>query len=76
MDNRKVAAELVRIAKDLTAPEAYERALKNLDKAMKQLHKLLGSHKRKQKTDPKSWSFVGDINTIIDDIEDIIRRFQ
>jgi len=74
--NREVALELLRIARELTAPEAYEKASARLDESMKKLHRLLESHKRKQKRDPKNWGLVGDVAHVADELEEILKRFQ
>lgn len=71
-----IVKELIQIAKDLTAPEAYAKAWVWLDKAMKKLHQVLENHKKEQKKNPKDWGSVGDINSIASELEDLGKRFQ
>lgn len=55
-----------------SADEAYKQRLKEIDKLMKEVPKILKSHASKQKQDIKNWGYVGDLSYFVENMKELV----
>ena len=54
-----------------TASEAYESAAKRIQAALDEIRARLAAHANRQRGNPDRWDFVGDINHVASEIEQV-----
>lgn len=53
------------------ADERYEDRSREADKLLREVGSLLKEHRKEQKKDPRNWGYVGDLGSVIGDLEGI-----
>ena len=61
--------------KTRTANQAYTEATNDITNLIRELKNKLDTHKTRQAKRPKDWGYVGDLNYIKENLEDMLRGF-
>lgn len=74
MDNvretiRKIIQEVLNEGK--FADDSYQNKVKEINNLIKIISKGLKNHQEKQKKDTNNWGFVGDLSTVVDELQEI-----
>lgn len=68
----RVALRHIQARPQATADERYHHHLKNVQLSLKNVDRLLREHIQDQSRKPTDWGYVGDMEKVSEDLDDIV----
>ena len=64
------------IIKEISAKEAYQKKLEEMEMLIERLKETLKAHSKDQKIDSKNWSYVADLNFLTDHLDKVEKNLR